>query len=117
MSDRIRELLASSFVDGLIKVAVPALIGVSGYFFSFILDTSARIVAIENSRFTAKDGQVLADRVSDHDMKIGILDANQKRVMTSLDKVVDNQLVMIQGSAEIKTSLIDLGKRIERIEK
>lgn len=117
MPDRIRELLASTLVDGLVKVAVPVLIGVAGYFFSFILDTSARLVAIENSRFTAKDGQALIERVSDHDMRIGILDANQKRVMTSLDKVVDNQLVMIQGSAEIKTSLTDLGKRIERIEK
>lgn len=117
MPDRLRDLFQSTFVDVVIKIAVPCLIGVSGYFFSFILDTSSRIVAIESSRFTSKDGQALAERVADHDMKIGILDANQKRVMSSLDKVVDNQLVMIQNAAEIKTSLTELGKRIERIEK
>lgn len=117
MPDRLRELFNSTFVDAIVKIAVPCLIGISGYFFSFILDTSSRIVAIENSRFTAKDGQALTDRVSEHDMKIGILDANQKRVISSLDKVVDNQMIMIQGAAEIKTSLQDLSKRMERIEK
>jgi hypothetical protein len=108
MPERIAEFFNSRAVDVLVKMAVPALLGVSGYFFSFILDTSARIVAIENSRFTADDGRRMGETVAHHSAQIMVLDSNQKRVMTSIDKMVENQMTMMQTQARIEANIMDL---------
>jgi len=110
MTERIKGLFGSAIVDTLVKIAVPALIGVSGYFFSFILETSTRLVAIESSRFTQADGRQLQDRVAEHSLQIGILESNQKRVMTTLDRVVDSQSLMLENQAEIKATLKSIVK-------
>ena len=110
MSERLADLLNSKVVDMFVKISIPVLIGVSGYFFSFILDTTSRIITIENSRFTAEDGSALQDRVSKNDAIIMLLDSNQKRVMTTLDKVTDNQTILLQTQARIEANLSELKK-------
>ena len=102
MAPALESILNSKFVDTIIKITVPVLIGVSGYFFSFILDTSSRFAAIESSRFTRADGETLREKMNTHDTQISVLEANQNRVISTLDKSIDNQLAIMQNLAELK---------------
>ncbi len=102
MAPALESILNSKIVDTLIKVTVPVLIGVAGYFFSFILDTSSRFAAIEGNRFTQKDGETLREKMNQHDTQISVLQANQNRVISTLDKSIDNQLAIMQNLAELK---------------
>jgi len=111
MPERMANFLNSKIVDLLVKVSVPMLLGMSGYFFSFILDTTSRIAVIENSRFTATDGRALQDRVAVHDSQLMLLDANQKRVISVLDKVTDNQTIMLQAQSRIEANISELKER------
>lgn len=105
MSEKLTNFFNSKIVSALVAISVPILMGSAGYFFSFMLDTTSRIIAIENTRFTEKDGRAIQDKISEHESQIMLLDSNQKRVITTLDRVVDNQTVMLQTQARIEAKL------------
>lgn len=110
MPERLAEILNSKIIDGLVKIAVPVLIGVSGYFFAFILDTTSRITAIESSRFKDTDGRALQEKIAEHDTQLMVLDSSQRRVVSTLDKVVDSQTLMLQTQSRIEANLEQLMK-------